>query len=415
MRIDSVISHGDWFQAFGTYGTPSIYWLNGLLREAGISTVHWRTMWGARASYPSKHEALYWGGEGGGFDRPGEAGEQKLRLAYDLRNWDHIADAVRIGKEMGIKTSAWYTLYEEAHFQTKISKFSEEHPEFWWQARDGKKRSSKVSFAAPDVRAHKLAMIDEQLAYGFDSIMLDYYRETQGYLGGKETLISGTEVDDNGVCIYGYEKPMIEAFRKATGKDALALANDDPEWLAFRVQQLTDFMADARKTVNKHKASVSVRVRSMGRMRLPLPWWEPENAPTNSLRGSFADWPTWAKKGYVDEVHLNLDNWDLFDGMSVEKVWDETKAARNLIGDSARLIIGFWTYNMEDRPLTQGQAAIEAFTGAAIRAGADGVCLWETTSLHGWACAPGGAGGRQHGVWPLLKRLSAEDQPSLHI
>jgi hypothetical protein len=174
-------------------------------------------------------------------------------------------------------------------------------------------------------------------------------------------------------------------------------------------------MRSARKVANARGAAVGVRVRSMERMRLPFPWWEPEKAPTNSLRGSFADWPTWVEEGLVDEVHLNLDNWDLFENMSTEKVWDETKTARKRIGDKAKLVVGFWTYNMHDRPLYDGANAIEGFTGAAIRAGADGVCLWETTSLHGWACAPGGAGGKDKGVWPTIKRMAGENEPSLHV
>ena len=415
MRIDTVVSHGDWFQAFGTYGTPSIAWIMGLLQDAGINTVHWRTVFGARASYPSKHETIYWGGEGGGFDRPGFTGEQRGRLAYDLREWDQMPDVVRLGREAGIKTSAWYTLYEESHFQTSISRFAGEHPELWWQTREGKTRKSKVSFASEAVRKHKLAVLEEQLAYGFDSAMLDFYRETQHFQDGREALISGTEVDDSGVCIYGYEPAMVEAFREATGRDAFIIPNDDPEWIDFRALQTTLYMREARKLAKARGATVSVRVRSMERMRLSFPWWEPERAPTNSLRGSFADWPTWAKEDLVDEVQVNLDNWDLFQSMSWEKIWDETRAARARIGDNVKLIIGFWTYNMHGRPLGEGIEAIEAYTNAAIRAGADGVCLWETTSLHGWAPAPGGAGGRDKGVWPTIRRLASEHAPSLHV
>ena len=139
MRIDTTVSHGDWFQSFGTFGTPSISWLMGLLEGAGINTVHWRTLFGARAKYPSKLESIYWGGEGGGFDRPGVTGEQKGRMAYDLRDWDQMKDVVRIGKEMGVRTSAWYTLYEESHFQTNTSRFAEVHPEYWVTTRDGYK------------------------------------------------------------------------------------------------------------------------------------------------------------------------------------------------------------------------------------------------------------------------------------
>jgi len=32
-----------------------------------------------------------------------------------------------------------------------------------------------------------------------------------------------------------------------TGKDALTLPNDDPEWLEFRVEQTTEFMRAAEK------------------------------------------------------------------------------------------------------------------------------------------------------------------------
>lgn len=412
MRIDSVVSHADWFQAYGSFGTPSVHRILDLLQDAGIRTIHWRTLFGARAKYQSKLETVYWGGEGGGVDRP-QKGELKGRMAYDLREWDPLKDFVTIAKQAGFKTSGWYTLHEESHFQRSLTRFATENPDLWVAARDGSKRDSKVSFSSEKVRAHKLALMDEQLAYGLDSILLDFYRETHSFNGGAGMLTPGVQVDDAGVNIYGYEKSMVDAFRKTTGKNAFDLPNDDPEWLDFRVQQTTDFMAAARKAANVRKAEISVRVRSMGRMRMPLPWWQPEHAPTNSLRGSFVDWPTWAKKGYVDEVMLNLDNWDLGQNMSIEKIWDETKAARALIGDSAKLIIGFFCYDMQDRPIHEGAELLEAYVGAAIRAGADGVCLWESSSIHQWACAPV-SGGKDVGIWPTVAKLAAEKAPTMH-
>ena len=145
MLIDTAVSHGDWFNAWGSYGRPSVYRILDQCRDGGIRKVHWRTFHGARANYHSKLEPVAHGSED--IERPGyEAGPRK---AYDLREWDPLRDAVDIAHELGLQISAWYTVYEETHVQRVTTTFAAAHPEYWWTARSGKRRPSKLAVAVP--------------------------------------------------------------------------------------------------------------------------------------------------------------------------------------------------------------------------------------------------------------------------
>jgi uncharacterized lipoprotein YddW (UPF0748 family) len=397
LQIDTVVSHGDWFNGWGTYGTPSVYRILSEIKRAGVRKVYWRTFFGARAMYQSALEPAYSGDEM--IDRPGN--EQIMRMRYDLVNWDLLKDAVTISRELALPIFAWYTLYEETHYQLKTTRFAEQHPEFWYMARDGRRRPSKLSFAAPEVRAHKLAMINEQLAYNVDGLCLDFFREYQLYETIKTPRV---EVDEDGVSVYGYEPVMRDAFRRETGVDPLTLPNNDPDWLQFRADQVTTFMRDLHKVMRERALPLSVKVRSMNRIRSGYNWL-PERSKTNSVMGSFADWPTWSKEGLVDEVMLIMENWDLFE-LDPRDIWTEVEAAKTLLGSGTKLNLGFFMNNMHDRSVRDGERWLDRCANTAIQAGADSVCLWESTGIHGWGSGRGGGSGTSIGLWSEVRRLA---------
>ena len=64
MILDTVVSHGDWFNAWGSFGKPSVYRILDQCRQAGIRRVYWRTFLGARAHYHSRLEPVAYGAEG---------------------------------------------------------------------------------------------------------------------------------------------------------------------------------------------------------------------------------------------------------------------------------------------------------------------------------------------------------------
>lgn len=406
MIIDTVVSHGDWFNAWGSFGRPSVVRILDQCRQAGIRKVYWRSFLGARAHYHSRLEPIAWGGEG--IERPGY--EARPRLAYDLREWDPLKDAVAVAHELGLQLSAWPTIYEETHVQLVTTEFAAAHPEYWWTARDGRRRASKLSFGYPEVRRRKLDLIREQADYGVDDVCLDFFRENQLYHQRHEELLPKQEVDDNGVCVYGYEPPIVDAFRARTGLDPHAVDNADERWVRFRAGYLTEFMRELREDMRRRGVTITVNVRSMNRCLAPFPYWEPEAAPTNSLLGSFVDWPTWVEEGLVDEVMVNVENFDLCDADPMHIV-RETRDARAIVGDRARLLMGIWCYNTRDSSVAEGRRHLELAVNAAAYAGADGVVLWESTPIHGWGSSIGGGGGVDIGLWSTVRTLAERAVP----
>ena len=410
MRVDVTVSHGDWFNSWGSWGRPSVERILDQMKHAGVVRVPWRTMFGARAQYHSKLEDVYWGSEGGtGIDRPGNEGS--ARRSYDLRQWDPLRDAIDVGRQLGMQIGSWYPLFEESHFQLDVSRLARENPACWSETREGRRRRSKLSFAHPEVRKHKLAMLAEQLAYDTAFVMLDLYRETQEW---EFRHLPSVEVDPSGTSIFGYEPPMRDAFRQKYGKDPIALRNDDPAWVDFRVAQVTEFMREASDIVHAAGKKLSVRVRSLKSMALPMPWWEAERYPTDSLRGSFVDWADWARQGIVDDVILFMDNWDLFD-IDAPRVWREALDARERMDGKGTLAIGIFVFDMHARPAHEAALHLEALADGARRGGAEGICLLESNNVHAWGAGIGGGGRKEIGLWSTVQRIAAPGWSGVHI
>jgi hypothetical protein len=175
---------------------------------------------------------------------------------------------------------------------------------------------------------------------------------------------------------------------------------------------LTDFMRTASADLHRRGVTISAKVRSMELIQAPFPYWEPEAAPTNALRGSFVDWPTWVAEGLLDEVMVVHENFDLC-ALDPMRLLRETRAARRLVGDRARLMMGLWCYNLNDASVAEGRRYLELGANAALQGGADGLVLWESTPLHGWGSAIGGGGGADIGLWRTVRQLA--DQPGARI
>ena len=408
MRVLTTVSHGDWFNAWGSWGRPSVDRILDEIAAAGVVDVPWRTMFGGRAQYASQLEDVYWGSENGtGIDRPGNEGSS--RRSYDLRAWDPLADAVHAARDRGLRIGAWYPLVEESHFQLDVSRYAREHPEAWATDADGRTRRSKLSLADPGVIEHKLAMIAEQLDYGVDFVMLDFYRETQEW---ELRRVPSVEVDSSGVSLFGFDAAT-RAVALAADIDPDRVPNDDLAWVDLRVGITTSFVRRAAALVHGRGARLGVRVRSLRAMRLPIPWWEPEAHDTDARRGSFVDWAAWSREGLVDEVVLFMDNWDLFD-LTAERVWEEARDARRRLAETTELLVGIFVFDMLGTPVERAAAHLETLGDSAVRGGADGVCLLESNNVHAWGGGIGG-GGREIGLWDAVHRMSDPAWGGRHI
>ena len=112
-----------------------------------------------------------------------------------------------------------------------------ENPGSRWVRRDGHVCHSQQSFAFEKVRAYKLALLREILAYRPDGIFFDWIRTGD--------VRDNPQTDATGVATYGYELPNIEAFQKKYQLDPRTLPNDD-ERLDPRPRRAADARLCAR-------------------------------------------------------------------------------------------------------------------------------------------------------------------------
>jgi uncharacterized lipoprotein YddW (UPF0748 family) len=112
-----------------------------------------------------------------------------------LQAFDPLAALVRYGHAVGLKIHVWNTLFDEGYHPTmggtwvrsivvpqspwgRYSLFAREHPEFLWRHQDGRVMGHCLSYAYPEVRRYRIDLLQEQMDYGIDGIILDLARGT---------------------------------------------------------------------------------------------------------------------------------------------------------------------------------------------------------------------------------------------
>lgn len=143
---------------------------------------------------------------------------EKIRFA-GLQHFDTLAAAVRYGHKIGLLIHAWLSINEDDHGWGLQSEFSKKHPEFRWRKRDGKAYHSQLSFAFPEVRQYKLALLKELLHYDIDGFLFDWIRTGD--------VRNNPQTDSDGVANSGYEEPLVKKFKKKFGQDPTRIPNGD--------------------------------------------------------------------------------------------------------------------------------------------------------------------------------------------
>jgi hypothetical protein len=272
-------------------------------KECGWSRIFWRVLDGGRSLYRSELLRPMGKWDDDSFWRPqspedlathqrftaGMSDERRQELLSkldDLRysEFDPLAEAVRYGHEIGLQIHAWVSINEDDHGWGLQSEFSRKHPEFRWRRRDGRFYHSQLSFAFPEVRRYKLAILEELLrGYPIDGFFIDWIRTGD--------VRDNPQNDDQGVADYGYEEPL-------TASGLAKRKNGDDEWVRTRAQPQTDFMREVRNLATKRERPLPVAVM----VGHPWHYRGEQNKIAGNLRGLLLDVKTWAREGLVDSA-----------------------------------------------------------------------------------------------------------------
>jgi hypothetical protein len=309
LTLSAPLTHSDWMlKPHGPkWGSEGVHHMLDACKACGWSNVYWRVFDAGVSTYKSK--LLRPGGkaEVDNFFQPQTDADLAMRQklapltreraddimrqlnAIDYGQFDSFAAAIDYGHKIGLKIHAWASINEDDHGWGWPSEFSKAHPQFRWVRHDGRPYHSQLSFAFPEVREYKLALIDELLtSYDLDGLFLDWIRTGD--------IRDNPQTDAKGVADNGYEAPNIAAFKTKYGADPHDLPNDDDRWIHLRAEPQTLFMRKVRELVNKQPKRVPIAVM------VGHPWHYRglQDPIDGNLRGLLLDVTTWANERLMD-------------------------------------------------------------------------------------------------------------------
>ena len=230
----AVVINDDGFSAFysGAYKTPADVRKRILAyRDTQVAVLEWCFLSGSRVNYPSKVTELI-GDDVTEFPRRGDKqvydtlraiADSGVNLTQAVADACHEAGLLCYGslRMNGDYPTSWMG---ESLPRMLNSKFWWEHPEFRVRGLKGEDRT-KLSYAFPEVRDFKLRILREVAERDIDGINLDFLRHP---------------------AFFGYEEPLIKAFKEKFGQDPRELKADDARWLQLRADVMTEFVRSVR-------------------------------------------------------------------------------------------------------------------------------------------------------------------------
>lgn len=220
--------------------------------------------------------------------------------------------------------------------------FSRAHPEYHiWKKGADKPVQGILSWAHPEARTYRADHLVEQAGKtGVDGIMLDYIR----YLGND----------------YCYDPVALKAYRERYGIDATTLAPDDPQWMQFRADYVTQFIVELRRKLADLDRHVAVSV-----------YLSPGDPDKSALSRSMQDWVTWAKMGIVDQVQVAHYTRDL------DLIYQGVRKVRAAVPDRVKVncFLACYGGNLNTPEL------LKKGIDVAVAAGADEVTIYRGDSI----------------------------------
>jgi len=234
--------------------------------------------------------------------------------------------------------------------------FARNHPEYLEKTRNGTVLNQfprySLSWGYPEVRRFKVQAVTKLVATaGCDGVLLDYTR----YLGNDA----------------GYSDVIVKAFKKAYRRDPFAIANDDPQWVKFRADYVTKFVAELRRSL--HEVDKDLKI---------IACVNPD--PRRCLEDSMQDWATWLEAGLIDAVVTMIYHRD------TNAVLADAMIANDAIRDRVPHIpmIACWGGNLDTLQLLK-EGALKS-----LQAGCPGVAIYRDDAIN------------RLGLWPAIREIS---------
>ena len=283
---------------------------------------------------------------------------------YSVHGWDPLSFLVEEAHQRGIEVHPYnavgYTGMTGIDYQSgtrlpewRLTRFANDHPELWMRRQDGMtcfdvSGSVVLSYGTREARLHEQQPFLEMARdYDVDGVQLEFQIES----------VPG-QVDEHGVMVYGYEAAIVEDYHRESGRDPMALSNQDRDWTLFRAGYVTRFVRELRRQLEGlvRKVSLTVAVAS-----------NPETAWKR-----LQDWPAWVEAGLVDEIHIRHLTGNL------AHIFEDTHVAARTVAGRVPLVAQLVCWGP---PKLVTPDLLRQGADAALAAGADEVGVYRADTI----------------------------------
>jgi len=207
---------------------------------------------------------------------------RKFGLEAAQGDRDMLAEIIELGHSRDLKVIPWF---EFGFMAPSDSELALRHPDWLTQKVDGTLTTPEGAHDRvwlnpfhPEVQSFLLQLISELSAnYNID----------------------GFQVDDHmGLPFaYGYDPYTVDLYQQEHDGESPPLDAKDLEWTRWRADKITDFMGQVFTTVKIHRPRAVMSVSP--------------NPHAFAYEYYLQDWDTWVKRGYVEELIIQLYRTDL--------------------------------------------------------------------------------------------------------
>ena len=211
-----------------------------------------------------------------------------------LHDVDDAEVATKAARDAGIKIFCYVDLYDEGqppHVDSWThdwfpweSKFFAEHPEYYACDRLWEKKHWGVpEYCYPEVREYKC---QKELAY-----LVEHYQWDGVFISTRGHRVAADHGDQ-----YGFNAPVVEAFKERYGVDILTENFDLEDWRRLRGEGITQYLRDVRTLCDQHGLSLGIGI----------PPGDHFGPPVGNI---VVDWRTWVQDKIVDFIvpgHANV-------------------------------------------------------------------------------------------------------------
>lgn len=260
--------------------------------ETGATTMLWRNCGGATMRYQSKADSHH---QDAPFDK------RRLPDNRGVHGWLRLGEAepdilkhvFSVCRRQGWGPGVHWP-YEENHWGSwTLGGWNLDHPQYWCRNSAGQPWAGRASIAYPPVVEHKLALLDELIERGMETLFVDTWRS-----GG------WSPADE-------YVPPIVAAWRETHAGADPPRDPRDPAWCRHVSTYVTGLFALMRERLTASGRDIRLLVGAFGMT----------GTGETPLRERGLDWPTLVSRNILDGIVINSVPWEAKDPFETTRAY----------------------------------------------------------------------------------------------